>query len=142
MKAPWMLALAFLVSAAPPCLAESAVQPQRPGLSAAYFKKAVGLDTSQMEKMQMLLFDYDKATTKKSGELQFQELEFLELLNKDAADLDKVEAKFKEVSSIRADLESFRVTKLLEARQFLKDSQYAKYRKIVLQMYFQEISAS
>ena len=139
---PWMVSLAVLpmvIFAGP--AAPSDQSQRRPGLSVEFFRKNIDLDAAQGEKMQVLLFQYDKETTKKMGDIQYQELELKDLLNSDDIDFDKLEAKFKEISALRADLQSYRIVKLLEARQFLKDEQYVKYKAILLQMYFQQFPA-
>ena len=83
------------------------------------------------------MFDYNKGKIKKEEDIQLRELDFMELFNQDAPDYDKLEAKFKEITSLQADLGSYRVRKLLSAHDFLKDDQFKKYKKMLLRIFFQ-----
>lgn len=133
------IVVVLMFFAAAPCLA--ADQPPPPsGLKVDSFKKVLHLDDAQTEKMQMILWDFEKETTKKAANIQVAQIEMADLLNQNGFDYDKLAAKFKELSGLRADFRAYRIVKLMEARQFMKDDQYAGYRKLLLQLFFQEIS--
>ena len=117
--------------------AEAAPEPRRQTLGVEYFRTAVDLDKSQEEKMRQLLSDYNKEKIKREGDIRFKELEFKELANQETLDFDKLEARYKEITDLQAGVGSFRVKKLLSAREFLNDEQYDKYKRKLLKMFFQ-----
>ena len=87
--------------------------------------------------MELLLLEYNKEKIKQEAEIQYRELEFLEMFNQSELEYEKLEAKFKEIAAFQADLGSFRVRKLMEAKQFLTAEQSEKYKKILLKIFFQ-----
>lgn len=114
---------------------EAVSAPPRQLMSVEFFRKKITFDKVQEEKLANLLFDYNKAKVKWEGDIQYRQLEFLELFNKDIVDHDKLEAKYGEVTKMQAEFGSFRIKKLLEAGQFLDPAQYAKYRKTLLKIF-------
>ena len=106
-------------------------------MSVGFFRNKIDLDTAQTEKMQHLLFEYDKETTTRGTEVELREMEFTEQLNRNDLDYAELEARLKEITTLQAGLGSFKIRKLIEARQFLNDDQYKKYKKQLLKIFFQ-----
>ncbi len=115
-----------------------AANPKLQLLGVEFFKKrGLALDKSQEGKMELLLLEYNKEKIKQEAKIQYRELEFLEMFNQSELEYEKLEAKFKEIAAFQADLGSFRVRKLMEAKQFLTAEQSEKYKKILLKIFFQ-----
>lgn len=111
-------------------------KPER-ALSVEFFDKRLDLDAAQEEKMQGLLVDYGKEQIKRDGEIRYTELEFLEAFDSPAPDFDKLEAAYKDLSAKQAELKSISIRKLMEAKQFLNDDQFGKYKKTLIAIFLQ-----
>lgn len=96
----------------------------------------LSLDKTQTNKMKTLLMEYGKERIKKDGDLQLARLEFLELFDQDNPDFDKIDAKLKEIGNLQADIGSFRIKKFMEAKKFLNEDQFDKFKKLLLGMVF------
>ncbi len=99
-------------------------------------RAGLNLDKTQTNKMKALVMEYGKERIKKDAALQLARLEFLELFDQDDPDFDKIDTKLKEIGAIQAEAGSFRIKKFMEAKKFLNEDQFDKFKKLLLGMIF------
>lgn len=109
-------------------------KPER-ALSVEFFDKRLDLDGKQGEEMRGLLLEYGKEQIMRDGEIRYMEIGFLESFDEPSPDYDKLEAAYRDLSARQADMKSYALRKLLEAKRFLNDDQFGKYKNTLITIF-------
>lgn len=89
------------------------------------------LDRTQEKKIVAALFAYGKSRQLKKSRLQTAELDFKALFTAASPDTAKIDAKFREISGLQADLRFDEIRKLRYVRTILNDDQLRKFKKVI-----------
>ena len=92
-------------------------------------KAALDLKDKQVVKMRMLWFDYEKGRIRQAAEIKIAELELMELLDQETLDLKNIRAKLEQAGKLQTNLSFFRIEKLQQAKGFLNEKQFKKFKK-------------
>lgn len=116
---------------------KSSSEKNKTGLTRSRTKQTLseylGLDRLQFRRMTNLLTGYARLRQSKTHRIQKAEKEFKALFTATAPDLAKIDAKFKEISDLQADLRFDEVRKFREARGILTMEQNRKFKKLIFE---------
>lgn len=116
----------------------SASKLKTPAATAERLTRTLKLDAAQEKQMKTLLMAYRKEQVKKESGIRYAHLELLEILYPASPDADKVAAKVKEWSALKTDLRSDEIRKMRDARKFLNDEQFERFKGLILDGLFQD----
>lgn len=97
---------------------------------------ALGLDDAQWAKFNQLRRDYRKRTIQMQAKIDIAEVELEELADTNDLDMKKIRAKIQEISSLQAELRTYRYQTLTDMRGFISAEQFDTFRWMAMKMGF------
>lgn len=100
---------------------------ERPWISLALQNRdQLGLTADQVAQLEALRGEFQKEAIRRQADIRVAETELAELLRADPVDLTKVEAKLRQIETLRADLRLSRIRALEKGKALLTPEQWKK----------------
>ncbi len=93
-------------------------------------KEALGLSADQVRKLEQLRDGFQRQSIRTEADLKIVELDIAAMLENDAPDMAKLEAKIREGEKMRADLRIARIRAIEQARGLLSKEQKKKLQEL------------
>jgi Spy/CpxP family protein refolding chaperone len=107
-------------------------QEERPLISMMLrHRDKLGLSADQVKNLEQLRNDFEKASIRYDADLRIAEMDLKTLLEAPAVDLNKVEAKVREIERTRADLRLARIRAIEKGKEQLSAEQRKKLQELL-----------
>ena len=99
-------------------------------------REKLELSTKQVEKLERLRSDYQRAAIRNDANLRIAEMDLEDLLEAEPVDIVKVESKVREIERLRADLRLSRIRTIEMGKEQLSAAQRKKLEELVTERRF------
>ena len=96
------------------------------------WQRELGLTPEQVDKLLSIRSEFLREAIPKSSAIRLAELELQDLLRADKVDLSRVEAKVREIGSLRVEARLTRIKALERAKEVLTPEQLRRWRELTL----------
>jgi hypothetical protein len=118
-------------------------QEQRPVISLLLRnREKVGLSDDQVKRLEQVRSDFEKETIRNEADIRVAEIDLNNLLQAPTADMDKIEAKIREIERLRADLRIARIRAIDKGRALLSADQRKKLQELMSDQRFTRFQSS
>jgi Spy/CpxP family protein refolding chaperone len=93
-------------------------------------REKVGLSDDQVKKLEQLRSDFEKETIRKEADIRVAEIDLNNLLQASSPEMDKIEAKIREIERLRADLRIARLRAVEKGKGLLSAEQRKKLQEL------------
>jgi Spy/CpxP family protein refolding chaperone len=95
-------------------------------------REKVGLSDDQVKKLEELRADFEKESIKNDADVRVAEIDLTNLLQAQSVDLEKAEAKIRDIERLRGDLRIARIRAIEKGKALLTAEQRKKLQDLIL----------